>query len=183
MTYLPSIDTIPAYGAHGRLVNAIVETPCGSQNKFRFHPETGMFELGSVLPAGHTFPFEFGFIPSTRGEDGDPLDVLILMDAPTFAGCRVCVRIIGILEATQRGKKNKVERNDRIIAVAQNSHRHQRVKNLKDLGKTLVAERFPPPLIALAPLCSSGSDRSTLNRRSAYCPTCTWTRNREFNPR
>jgi inorganic pyrophosphatase len=139
MNFVPSIDRIPAFSAGGE-VNAIVETPQGSQNKFKYDPETGMFLLGSVLPTGHTFPFEFGFIPSTLGEDGDPLDVLILIDAPTFSGCRVHVRVIGVMEATQHGKKGRIERNDRLITVAAVSHRHEGVKSISDLSKTVISE-------------------------------------------
>lgn len=121
-------------------VYAIVETPQGSQNKYTYDPATGTFSLGTVLAAGATFPFEFGFIPATIGGDGDPLDLLILMDAPTFPGCRVCARVIGVLEVNQRGPKEKTHRNDRLVAVAVNSHRHRNVRKLSDLSTTLLDE-------------------------------------------
>src|SRR5687767_5209428 len=82
-------------------VNAIVDTPQGSQNKYKFDEESGLFMLGGAMPAGSVFPFEFGFIPSTAGGDGDPLDLLILMDAPTFVGCLVRARLIGVILAEQ----------------------------------------------------------------------------------
>ena len=79
--------------------------------------------MGAAMPAGVTFPFEFGFIPSTLGEDGDPLDLLILMDSATFVGCLVKVRLIGVIEAKQTDKNDKYVRNDRIIGVATESRR------------------------------------------------------------
>src|ERR1700712_4458752 len=119
---LKATNQIAAFSKKGE-VNAIVETPQGSRNKFDFDPEKGLFELGAAMPAGVTFPFEFGFIPSTLGEDGDPLDLLILMDSATFVGCLVKVRLIGVIEAKQTDKNDKYVRNDRIIGVATESRR------------------------------------------------------------
>src|SRR5215210_3886384 len=82
-------------------LNVIIETPKGSRNKFNYDEELGLFKLGGVLPAGAVFPFDFGFVPSTVGGDGDPLDVLVLMDEPAFAGCLVAVQLIGVIEAEQ----------------------------------------------------------------------------------
>src|ERR1700712_1051772 len=136
---LKATNQIAAFSKKGE-VNAIVETPQGSRNKFDFDPATKMFELGAAMPTGVTFPFEFGFIPSTLGDDGDPLDVLILMDAPTFVGCLVKVRLIGVIEAKQTNKKGRYVRNDRIIGVAVESRRHDGIKTLQDLPAALVAE-------------------------------------------
>jgi inorganic pyrophosphatase len=80
---------------------AIIETPKGCRNKFDYDPDSGLFMLGGLLPEGMMFPFDFGFIPSTLGEDGDPLDILVLMDAPAHVGCLIEVRIVGIIEAEQ----------------------------------------------------------------------------------
>jgi inorganic pyrophosphatase len=62
----------------------VVETPKGSRNKYAFDPDNRVFELKKVLPAGMALPYDFGFLPSTKGGDGDPLDVLVLMDEPAF---------------------------------------------------------------------------------------------------
>ena len=136
---LKSTNEIIAF-SEKNTVNAIVETPQGSRNKFDFDPKTKMFELGAAMPAGVTFPFEFGFIPSTLGDDGDPLDVLILMDSPTFVGCLVKVRLIGVIEAKQTNKKGRYVRNDRIIGVAVESRRHDGIKTLHDVPEELLAE-------------------------------------------
>jgi len=119
-------------------LNVVIETPKGSRNKYGFDEKLKLFKLKGVLPAGHSFPFDFGFIPNTLGGDGDPLDVLLLMDEPAFAGCLVPARLIGVIEAEQTERDGKVERNDRLIAVASNSHVHTHIKSLKDLNETLV---------------------------------------------
>jgi inorganic pyrophosphatase len=75
-------------------VLVLIETPKGSPNKLAFEPRYGTFVLKGVLPAGAVFPFDFGFVPSTRAEDGDPRDVLALMDAPVFPGCIVLLRFV-----------------------------------------------------------------------------------------
>ena len=79
----------------------VIETPKGSPNKLAFEPRFGTFVLKIVLPAGAVFPFDFGFVPSTRAEDGDPVDVLVLMDAPVFPGCVVPSRLVGVIDAEQ----------------------------------------------------------------------------------
>jgi inorganic pyrophosphatase len=83
----PMIDLEPFDEESGTL-NVIIDTPKGSRNKFKYDERSEIFKLGGALPLGVVFPFDFGYIPSTRAEDGDPLDVLILMDEPAFTGCR-----------------------------------------------------------------------------------------------
>src|SRR6202041_2982215 len=121
------------------LVQVIIETPKGSRNKYAFNEKIRIFELTKVLPAGMTFPYDFGFIPSTRAEDGDPTDVLVLMDEPAFPGCLLKCRVVGIIEGEQ-GEKKKRERNDRIVAVEQENHSYAYVKHVDDLGKKFVRE-------------------------------------------
>ena len=123
----------------GDIIQVIIETPKGSRNKYAFDPEQKVFELKKVLPAGMAFPYDFGFIPSTTAEDGDPVDVLVLMDEPAFPGCLLKCRPIGIIEAEQ-GKKDTSERNDRIIAIEQANHSFAHVKHVDDLGKKFVKE-------------------------------------------
>src|SRR5438105_13550990 len=87
--------------AKTHVCRAIIETPKGYRNKFDYDPDSSLFILGGLLPEGMMFPFDFGFIPSTLGDDGDPLDILVLMDAPAHVGCLIDVRIIGIIKAKQ----------------------------------------------------------------------------------
>lgn len=121
-------------------LNVIIETPKGSRNKFKFDEQHGLFKLGGVLPAGAVFPFDFGFVPATLGGDGDPLDVLLLMDEPAFAGCLVAARLIGVIEAEQTEEDGQTERNDRLIAVAAESRNHRDVRALDQLSGNLVDE-------------------------------------------
>jgi inorganic pyrophosphatase len=116
---------------------AIIETPKGRRNKFDYDPESGLFALGGLLPEGFFFPYDFGFIPSTLGDDGDPLDVMVLMDEPAHVGCLVDVRIIGVIEAiqTEDGKSNE---NDRLIGVSVHSYTHQRLESLNEMNKSLL---------------------------------------------
>jgi len=82
----------------------VIETPKGSRNKYSYDPECDCMQLSTVLPEGMSFPYDFGFIPSTLGDDGDPLDVLILMDAPVVPGCIVRARLLGAIQAKQKEK-------------------------------------------------------------------------------
>jgi inorganic pyrophosphatase len=127
-TRLKSIDP-----ENSELVHVIVETPKGSRNKYAFDSELEIFQLKKVLPAGMAFPYDFGFIPSTKGEDGDPLDVLVLMDEPAFPGCLLKCRLIGVIEGEQSDKKVK-ERNDRIIAIERENHSWADIRQISDLG-------------------------------------------------
>jgi inorganic pyrophosphatase len=121
-------------------LHVIIETPKGSRNKFKFDPDRGLFELGSVLPAGAVFPFDFGFVPGTKGDDGDPVDVLVLMDEPAFPGCLICSRLIGVIEAEQVERDGTQVENHRLIAVANNSWGHHDVKTIEDVSERLIEE-------------------------------------------
>ncbi len=116
-----------------RTCRAVVETPKSSRSKYDFDPEAGAFELSALLPEGMSFPLDFGFVPSTLAEDGDPLDVLVLHDEPCAVGALVDVRLIGVIEADQRGEKGTT-RNDRLVAVSCVSRLYGQVKTIDDLG-------------------------------------------------
>ena len=120
-------------------LNAIIETPKGSRNKFKYDEQLGLFKLSGTLPVGNVFPFDFGYIPSTKGDDGDPLDILLLMDEPAFTGCLVPAKLIGVIEAEQT-EEGKTTRNDRLIAVAADSRNHSDVRFLGDLNSNLLHE-------------------------------------------
>ena len=128
------------FTSDGTCLNVIVETSKGSRNKITFDPERGLYELTGVLPAGASFPYDFGFVPSTLADDGDPLDVLVLMDEPAFAGCLVASRLVGVITAEQQERDGRVDRNDRLIAVAAKSRTHDEVRTLGDLADALIDE-------------------------------------------
>lgn len=121
------------------LLRVVIETPKGSRNKFSFDPKERIFELKKVLPSGMSFPYDFGFVPSTMAGDGDPIDVLVLMDEPAFPGCALSCRPIGVIQGEQGDKKDK-ERNDRIVAVEKDAHSWEDVKTVSDLGKQFAME-------------------------------------------
>jgi inorganic pyrophosphatase len=131
--------TLKPFSKKDNLVRVIVETPKGSRNKYAFDPAREIFTLKKVLPEGMSFPYDFGFVPRTQAEDGDPLDVLILMDEPSFPGCMIQCRLIGVIEGEQEGD-GKEQRNDRVLAVESNSHLYSEVKHADDLPKQLQRE-------------------------------------------
>lgn len=133
-------DHLAAFSDQPDILNAVIETPKGSRNKYKYEPQQGLFLLHTVLPAGAVFPFDFGYIPETQGQDGDPLDVLILMDEPGFTGCLVCVRLVGVIEAEQTNPDGKILRNDRLVAVAESSKDHADVITLKEVSQELLDE-------------------------------------------
>ncbi len=95
--------------------------------------------LGGLLPEGMMFPFDFGFIPSTLGDDGDPLDILVLMDAPAHVGCLIEVRLVGVISAEQIEDGNK-ETNDRLLGVAIHSYDREGITSIDDVSKTLLSQ-------------------------------------------
>jgi inorganic pyrophosphatase len=105
-----------AWDSESGCLNVIIETPKASRSKFEYDSKEGLVDLGKVLPKGMSFPCDFGFVPSTRGEDGDPLDVLVVMDEPAFTGCRVRCRLIGVTEEEQTNRPGETVRNDRLVA-------------------------------------------------------------------
>ena len=121
-------------------VDIVIETPKGCRNKYAYDENTKQFRLKKILPAGAVFPFDFGFIPDTKGEDGDPLDVLVIMDEPAYPGCVVECRIIDALKAKQTEKIHRVEENDRLIAVSIVSNSYSDVRQLKDVNKNTLDE-------------------------------------------
>jgi inorganic pyrophosphatase len=125
-------DRINPLDSETGLTRIVVETPKGSRHKYAFDPKPKCFVLRKSLPPGMMFPFDFGFVPRTKGGDGDPLDVLILSDAPLFPGCVVQSRIVGLIEAEQR-EDGKVERNDRFLAIAEASSDYKEVGEPDDL--------------------------------------------------
>jgi inorganic pyrophosphatase len=96
-----------------------------------------VFKLKKTLPLGSSFPFDFGFIPNTQAEDGDPIDVLVVMDEPAYPGSLVTCRLIGVLEAKQKERNGAEGRNDRIVAVAEKSVLYGEIKNLRDLSQSM----------------------------------------------
>lgn len=136
-----SLESIPLRSADDEsLYNVVIETSKGSANKLGYDDALGAFTLHAVLPQGAVFPFDFGFLPRTRGGDGDPLDVLVLMQEPVPAGTVVPTRLIGAIQAEQREKSGETVTNDRLIGVAPSCALYRDVQALDDLPAALVDE-------------------------------------------
>ena len=120
-------------------ITAIVETPKGSAQKYDYDPANKWFRLKKILPAGMVFPFDFGFLPGTKGGDDDPLDVIIISEFKSFTGCVMDCRIIGAIIAEQT-EKGKTIRNDRFFAIPEVSLLFAEVKEMKDLPAGIIKQ-------------------------------------------
>ncbi len=120
-----------------QIITIIVKTPKGSTAKFNYDPVNKWFKLKKLLPMGMVFPFDFGFIPNTKGEDGDPLDVIVISEVNSFTGCVMDCRIIGCITAEQT-EEGKIFRNDRFIAIPVASQMFAAIEDLKELPKKVL---------------------------------------------
>ena len=113
---MSNLVNLPSFTENGD-VYVVVETPRGSRAKFDYDPKLEMFSLSKSLLTGLTYPHDWGFVPSTKADDGDPIDIMVVHDATTFPGIVLTCRVIGVLQIEQKSK-GKRERNDRLFAVA-----------------------------------------------------------------
>ncbi len=118
----------------------IIETPKGCGAKYDFNTTLGCYELKKVLPAGLVFPFDFGYVPGTVGEDGDPLDVIVISELPTFAGCAMKCFVIGSIKAMQRERDGDRMRNDRYIAIPEASVMYKDIRKMSQLPRQIMEE-------------------------------------------
>jgi inorganic pyrophosphatase len=118
-------------------VHVIVETPRGSGHKYRYNEQYGVLELSRILRSGMIWPCDFGFIPQTQGGDGDPLDVALLIEEPSFPGCLMRVRLLGVIGLVKNG-----EENDRLIgcAIAAEAPGWKDVQTLADISQRQLHE-------------------------------------------
>lgn len=136
---MPQLESLAPFTEEGSLT-VVIETPKGSHNKLTFVPDGGYIELGDPLPLGAVFPFDFGFVPRTLAGDGDPIDVLVLLDGGVYPGVVLKARLVGAIMADQTERDGTCTRNDRLIAVAEKSRLHADVKSLDDLPGALLDE-------------------------------------------
>jgi inorganic pyrophosphatase len=135
---MPNFINLPAFTEDGD-VRVVIETPRGSRAKLAYDPELKTFTLSKSLLVGLTYPHDWGFVPSTKADDGDPLDIMVVHDAATFPGLVLTCRVIGILQIEQKSK-SKSERNDRLFAVPGKSHSEQGLRDVRDLSKPMQEE-------------------------------------------
>ncbi|WP_448532942.1 inorganic diphosphatase [Parathermosynechococcus lividus] len=122
------LSRIPAQPKPG-VINVLVEIAGGSRNKYEFDKDMNAFALDRVLYSAVNYPYDYGFIPNTLADDGDPLDGLVMMDEPTFPGCVIAARPIGMLEMIDSG-----DRDEKILCVPAADPRYAEVKSLKDVA-------------------------------------------------
>jgi inorganic pyrophosphatase len=122
------LSRIPAQPKPG-LLNVLIEIPGGSKNKYEFDKDMNVFILDRVLFSSVKYPYDYGFVPNTLADDGDPLDGLVMMDEPTFVGCVIAARPVGMLEMIDGG-----DRDEKILCVPAEDPRYDHVKSLKDIA-------------------------------------------------
>src|SRR5215475_6805686 len=132
MRTVQELEHLSAREPDSGLVRVVIDTPKGSRNKYKYDEPLGLYRLSKVLPLGLTFPYDFGCIPSTRAEDGDPLDVLLLGEEGLFPGCLVTVRLVGVLQAEER-EHGKTFRNDRLIGAIETPVNRPAIQTFADL--------------------------------------------------
>jgi inorganic pyrophosphatase len=135
---MPNFTNLPSFTDDGD-VHVVVETPRGSRAKFAYDPKLDSFRFSKSLLTGLTYPHDWGFVPSTKADDDDPLDIMVVHDAATFPGIVMTCRVIGILEIEQKSKRKKA-RNDRLFAVPRRSHSEQGLQDVRDLSKPILDE-------------------------------------------
>ena len=122
------LSLIPAQPKPG-LINVLIEITGGSKNKYEFDKDLQAFALDRVLYSSVQYPYDYGFVPNTLADDGDPLDGIVIMDEPTFPGCVIPARPIGMLEMIDGG-----DRDEKILCVPDKDPRYTEVKSLKDVA-------------------------------------------------
>jgi len=124
-----------------KLINVVVETAAGSAVKYHYEAASGFFLAKKLLPAGLSFPYDFGFIPGTRGDDGDPLDILLISEFISYPGVMYQCRLIGCFKALQQEKRSKKKiRNDRLIAIPDISVAYRHITALTQMPQEIIAQ-------------------------------------------
>ena len=137
---MPDLLTLPTWTKAGN-VHVVVETPRGARTKIKLDPELQAMILWKPLILGLRFPYDFGFLPSTHAEDGDPLDALVIHEAATFPGIVIRCRPVGVVKVSQREKgEQKSVRNDRIIAIPEDDHRGKAIEDARQLSEEIKTE-------------------------------------------
>ncbi len=132
---MPDYTKLPIGDHAPQRVNAVIEIPMESVNKYEYDEKLQVFRLDRTLHSPVHYPGDYGFIPSTRGHDGDPLDVLVLVNAPSFPGCVIEVRPIGVLRMVDQGQKD-----EKILAVAESDPVYREINDAGQLFPHLLRQ-------------------------------------------
>lgn len=135
----PHLESIEPF-VDDNVVRAVVETPRGSHVKLAFDPDLRTFAVTRGLTVGVSYPYDWGFIPGTRAEDGDPVDAMILHESPTYPGVVIDCRVLGMVEISQLSKKHGRETNNRLLLVPVWYDRMNEVESVEDLPKRMRLE-------------------------------------------
>jgi inorganic pyrophosphatase len=125
---------LPASPAPG-LVNLVVEIPAGSRNKYEYNQAAGLMVLDRVLHSSVRYPFDYGFVPNTLADDGAPLDALVIMEEPTFAGCLIRARPIGILDMVDSGAHD-----GKLLCVPDAGFCHRKIHSIRQIAPNTLEE-------------------------------------------
>lgn len=136
---MPNFLKLPTFTDDGDL-HVVIETPRGSRAKLDYDPKLKAFTLSKSLLVGLSYPYDWGFIPATRADDGDPLDVMVIHEAATFPGLVLTCKIIGVVQVEQYSRGKKAKRNDRIFAVPRTSHAEKDLRDVRDLTNAMREE-------------------------------------------
>jgi inorganic pyrophosphatase len=128
------LSKIPAQPKAG-IINVLIEIPGGGKNKYEFDKDMNAFILDRVLFSSVKYPYDYGFVPNTLADDGDPLDGMVMMDEPTFPGCVIASRPICMLEMIDGG-----DRDEKILCVPAEDPRYNHVKSMKDVAPHILDE-------------------------------------------
>lgn len=131
------VHDLPPFDEQHNL-RVVVETPRGANIKIKFDENLGCFSLSRILPLGVAYPYDFGFVPQTLAQDGDPLDVMVLIDAVTYPGVVISCRLLGALQVEERGLRGRP--NHRLVAMPVKAARKDEVRNFSDLGRRMQQE-------------------------------------------
>ena len=132
---MPNYLTLPIGEGAPDEINAVIEIPRGQTNKYEYDKQLNVFRLDRNLFSPVHYPGDYGFIPSTLSDDGDPLDVLVLVDAPSFPGCLMIVRPIGMLKMIDQGRED-----EKILAVGTNNPIYNDIHDYQKLYPHLLLE-------------------------------------------
>jgi inorganic pyrophosphatase len=122
------LSRIPAQPKPG-IINVLIEIVGGSKNKYEYDKDLQAFALDRVLYSSVQYPYDYGFVPNTLADDGDPLDGMVLIDEPTFPGCIIAARPIGMLEMIDGG-----DHDEKILCVPDKDPRYAKVRSLQDIA-------------------------------------------------
>ena len=123
------LESVPVGEDAPEVVTVVVEVPVGSRNRYEYQPEFGLISRDRVLPGGVRYPTDYGFIPSTVTDDGEPLDVMVAAYDPVFPGCVLRARPVGVLDATDGSGADRT-----ILAVPGDDPRFADIRELDDLS-------------------------------------------------